>query len=102
MDASDVQVWIETEREGAQMVVVPYAQSLTDKQLGFRMSATCHSGSGRSTVSQTGQIALSAGRSTRLSRLSLGATGQMECRIEIALRSDGEHAGVFSFDVNDR
>ena len=102
MDAADVQVWIETQREGAQVIVVPYAQSLSDRQVVFRMSADCRSGTSRSSVAQQGQITLIAGRSAQLARMSLGGAGQTECKLEIALRSRGEDVGVYSFDVSGR
>lgn len=102
MDASDVQVWIETRREGGQLIVVPFAQSVSERKLDFRLNARCGSAGGNSSVSQQGQLTLNGGQSVQLARLSLGATGKSRCELEIALRSGGKDAGVYRYDLSDR
>ncbi|GIZ52993.1 curli-like amyloid fiber formation chaperone CsgH [Noviherbaspirillum aridicola] len=100
MDAAGVEVWIETQREGAQVIIAPFARSLLDRQVTFRLHASCRSGSSRSSVAQQGQIRLAAGRGTALARMSLGGAGCTECKLEIALRSGDEDVGVHRFDLN--
>ncbi|HEY8608821.1 MAG TPA: curli-like amyloid fiber formation chaperone CsgH [Noviherbaspirillum sp.] len=93
-----VHVWLETVREAGHLVVVPYAQSMRDSLLGFRLNADCKGAGGVSRISQQGQLSLSAGRAARLAQLSFGSAEQMQFGIEITVRSDGQDAGVYRFD----
>ena len=95
---ADLQVWLDTQSQTGQTVVVPYVKSAQDAQVSYRMDVIKRGKSGFSRVSQHGTVKAAAAAPTALSRLALGVQTEDECHIELVLR-DGDHAlGTYRFD----
>lgn len=97
---SDIQVWLDTQHAATQAVIVPYVQSAIDARLQYRISLVQRSGGNTSQVSQQGVVELTAGQPARISRLTVNATPDGSCNLDIVLRDQGNELARFNFDCS--
>jgi hypothetical protein len=97
---TDVRVWLDTQVNAGQTVVVPYVKSVKNMTLNFRMDLIQRGGSGISRISQQGNINAMAEQATALSRVAVGRSPNADCQIEILLREDSEEIGTYRFDCS--
>jgi outer membrane usher protein FimD/PapC len=100
MSDADLQVWLDTQANIHQMVVIPYVKSAKEVQMNFRMDVIQKSGGNSSRISQQGQVHIAAEQAVPLARVALGIQKEGECQVELALREDGKDAGVYKFDCS--
>lgn len=98
MDAADLHVWLDTQPNAAQTVVIPYVKSARDMRLDYRMSVIQRSKSGSSQVSQGGSVQADANTPTSLSRVAVSAHKDAECKIELYLREGAVEIGNYRFE----
>lgn len=95
---ANLQVWLDTIPGTRPSVVVPYVQSSANDTVRYRLSATRQGSSGSSTIQQSGDMQLRANTPTALTRFSLSAGKQDQCRIELILYANGKPAGTYQFE----
>jgi hypothetical protein len=97
---ADLQVWLDTQSNAGQTVMIPYVKSVNDIELKYRMELVQQSGSGNSRVSQQGTLAAAAAQPTAVARAAVGQQKGGECRIELVLRNNvnNKELGTYHFD----
>lgn len=95
---ADIQVWLDTQLNARQALIVPYVQSGSKARLQYQINLVQRTGGGTSRVSQQGDVVLSAGEPASLSRLAVGAAQKGSCELEVVLRDRDAEVGRFSFD----
>lgn len=95
---TDLQVWLDTQANTSQRMLVPYVKSVRDIQVTYRMDVIQRGGAGTSRISQQGKVDAIAAQPTALGRVALGLQNVGECRVEITLRENQKDLGVYNFD----
>lgn len=96
-DAS-LHVWLDTQANMGQTLLVPYVKSVTERQISFRLDVIQRGGSGTSRISQQGLVKAAAEAPTSLGRVALGAQNNAQCSIELQLKENGHELGVYHFE----
>jgi hypothetical protein len=95
---ANLQVWLDTQANTGQTLLVSYVRSAKDMHIGYRMEVIQRGGAGTSRISQQGQVKAVAEAPTSLGRVALGMQKNAECRIELVLTENGAELGVYRFD----
>jgi hypothetical protein len=101
MTDTDIQVWLETDARTQPVLVVPYVQSSRDTELRYIVGITSKSPSGRSNLSQGGQVTLVAGHPGTLGKMSLTVDANTTCSMRIALSQYGQPQKVYDFSCSE-
>ncbi|HJV84716.1 MAG TPA: curli-like amyloid fiber formation chaperone CsgH [Noviherbaspirillum sp.] len=97
---ANLQVWLDTQANVGQTLLVPYVKSVTERQISFRLDVIQRGGSGTSRVSQHGVVKAAAEAPTSLGRVALGVQKNAQCSIELQLKEDGRDLGVYHFECS--
>lgn len=84
---ANIQVWLETSAVAQTSIISPHVQSDAAKLLTYRITTTQESRAGRSSIGQSGEVALEADQPTALSRLAVRREADDRCRITLILLS---------------
>lgn len=95
---ADLQVWLDTQISAGQTVLIPYVQSVKERQVSYRMDLIQRGGAGTSRISQQGKVNAAAAKPTPLARVALGLHREDECQIELMLEEDKKELGTYRFD----
>ena len=95
---SDIQVWLDSQPNAGQLIMVPYLKSAREMQVSYRLTVIQSGKSGNSTISQGGTVRTSAASATPLSRVVIAPNKEGECRIEVTLREGEQALGNYRFD----
>ncbi|WP_292931387.1 curli-like amyloid fiber formation chaperone CsgH [Noviherbaspirillum sp.] len=95
---ANLQVWLDTQANMGQTLLVPYVKTVTDRQINFRLDVIQRGSGGTSRISQQGLVKAMAKAPTSLGRVALGVQGNSECSIELELKENGAELGVYHFD----
>ncbi|TAL90382.1 MAG: hypothetical protein EPN46_12245 [Candidimonas sp.] len=93
-----LQVWLETNANTQPSIVVPYVQSSEEKKIHYELRAIKKGRAGTSEVSQSGIVRVLAKIPTALSGMSLNASKDDTCQIELILAEGGVRVGNYHFD----
>lgn len=95
---ADLQVWLDTQINVGQMVIIPYVKTVKDVLVDFRMNVIQKGAVGTSRITQEGRINAVAAKPTPLARLALGAQKNGECSVELVLREGEGDSRTYEFD----
>jgi hypothetical protein len=95
---ADLQVWLDSQPNAGQTIVIPYVRSAKDMTASFRIGVVQSAKSGVTRISQAGSVRVLAAQPTALSRLSLGPNKRGDCTIEVVLREGDQELGIYRFD----
>ncbi|WP_136419734.1 curli-like amyloid fiber formation chaperone CsgH [Herbaspirillum sp. ST 5-3] len=94
----DIQVWLDSQKNAGQVIVVPYIKAARETQLHYRMKLIQTSTDGKSDISQSGTVTVHPVTGAPLSRVVIRQNKEGECRMEISLSSGEETLGDFHFE----
>lgn len=95
---SDIQVWLDSQPNAGQLVMVPYVKTSRDMHVTYRLKLVQTSVSGNSSVSQGGMLRVSAASAMPLSRVAITPSKEGRCQLEVTLHEGGQVLGNYSFD----
>ncbi len=95
---TNLQVWLDTQAQLGQTVLIPYVKSVKDVQVDYKMSVIKTGKSGNSRIDQGGKVHANAAEPTALSRMSINLQKEDECHIELKLHNGNEELGTYNFD----
>lgn len=95
---ANLQVWLDTQANTRQALVVPYVRSVKDMQISYHMEVVQRGGGSTSRISQQGKVSAPAAQPVSLGRVTLGVQKNGECSIELVLQENGAELGVYRFD----
>lgn len=99
MSNSNVQVWLDTQAVAGQMQIVPYVESKEDRRVNYRIDVIRQGERGnRIQISQSGRMGVRAAIPTVLSRLAVGNSPTVRCRVNVILREGVRELGVYHFE----
>lgn len=93
-----LQVWLDTQLELGQTLLVPYMKNINDIQVDYSISLSMSGKSGTSRIKQGGKVDALAAEPTALSRMRIRLQKEDACHIELVLRSGGKELGTYHFD----
>jgi hypothetical protein len=95
---ADLKVWLDTQAQAGQTVLIPYVKSVKDIQVNYSLSVKKSGKSGTSSISQGGNVNAVAAQPTALSKMSMNLQKDDTCSIELVLRNGDKELGTYSFD----
>ena len=96
----ELQVWLDTDANMGQTMVVPYVKSVQAMDMHFNMEVLQTGPAGSSRINQRGRVHVDADRAVPLAWLTLGSRKEGECKVEVSLSQGGKQLGVYRFDCS--
>lgn len=94
---ADIQVWLESSAVAQTTIVSPHVQSDVAQLLTYKVITTQENRGGKSSIGQTGEVALKADQPTPLSRVAIRRDENDHCRITLILLSSVISQRQFDF-----
>jgi hypothetical protein len=94
----DMQVWLDSQVNAGQTIVVPYIKSDIDRNMHYRLDVVRRSANSFSRVSQGGTVHAVAEKPVALSRTSIDVKPDDACTLEIVLTERDTAIGTYRFD----
>ena len=95
---ANIQVWLDTQTQLGQTVLVPYVKTVATTQVDYSMSVIKTGKSGNSRINQGGKVNAVAAEPIALSRMSINLNKDDACHVELVLRDNGKEIGTYNFD----
>jgi hypothetical protein len=95
---ANLHVWLDTHTNARPSIVIPYVESSENKRIHYRLRATKSGHSGTSEISQSGTVDVQAKNPTPLSEMSISASKNDACQIDLTLSESGVTIGTYRFD----
>ncbi len=94
---SDIQVWLDSQPNGGQLLMVPYVKTARNMKLTYQLKLIQNRKSDHSNVRQGGTVMLHAASATPLSRIVITPITDGECRLEVTLHEGEQMLENYSF-----
>jgi hypothetical protein len=95
---ADMQVWLDTQVDAGQTIVVPYVKSGIDRHMRYRLEVSKSGVGGTSRIRQGGNVHAAADQVTALSRTAIDVKPDDACTIELVLSEKDVPVATFHFD----
>jgi hypothetical protein len=91
----DIDVWLDTERTGNLITVIPYVRTAEEMKVHYDVVLLRKGTS----IKQSGNVLASATKPGGMGRMTVNSgDGNESCRINIVLQTDGSKLGQYEFD----
>lgn len=99
MDAN-MQVWLDTQHNVGQILVIPYVKTIKDGLVDYRMNVLQKGAAGTSRITQEGRVNAVASQPTPLARFALTRQKNGECHLELTLQEAAGNSQTYQFDCS--